>query len=108
MAEETTVRRNIEYLIFMQIPSNIIEPTSLKDGYLDLPGLAKYCSLKVPTLRGHIRSGDLPAYKVKGKILIRKSEFDLWISAFRINKKQNLDTLADDVLKSLKGIKSNK
>ena len=92
----------------MIIPDDIIEPASLKDGYLDLPGLAKYCSLKVPTLRGHIRSGDLPAYKVKGKILIRKSEFDLWISALKKKKKQNLDTLADDVLKSLKGVKSKK
>ena len=88
----------------MQIPDNIIETAiSLKDGYFDLPGLARYCSLKVPTLRDHIRSGNLPCFKVKGKILIKKSEFDHWLEAFRINKKKELDRLVDGVMDSLKG-----
>ena len=86
----------------MQIPDNIIETAiSLKDQYFDLPGLAKYCSLKVPTLRDHIRSGDLPCFKVKGKILIKKSEFDHWIEAFRINKKQDLDNIVNDIMDSM-------
>ena len=88
----------------MQIPDNIIEPViSLKDGYFDLPGLAKYCSLKVPTLRDHIRSGDLPCFKVKGKILIKRSEFDSWLEGYRVNKKQDLDNVVDEILTSLKG-----
>jgi len=88
----------------MEIPDNIVElAISLKDGYFDLPGLAKYCSLKVPTLRDHIRSGDLTAYKVKGKILIKKSEADAWIERHRIHKNQNLDTICNEVMDSLKG-----
>ena len=87
----------------MEIPDNIIETAiSLKDGYFDLPGLAKYCSLKVPTLRDHIRSGDLPAFKVKGKILIKKSEFDTWLEGYRVNRKQDLNNVVDDVMASLK------
>ncbi|MEA1945989.1 MAG: helix-turn-helix domain-containing protein [Thermodesulfobacteriota bacterium] len=85
----------------MQIPNNIIETAiSLKDGYFDLPGLAKYCSLKIPTLRNHIVEG-LPAYKVKGKLLIKRSEFDRWIKKFRIE--QDLNHLVDGIVDSLKG-----
>ena len=87
----------------MQIPDNIIETAIIKDGYFDLPGLARYCSLKVPTLRDHIRSGDLPAIKVKGKILIKQSEFDAWIESYRLNKKQNINSLVDEIVSSLKG-----
>jgi len=87
----------------MNMPTNIVEPAiSLKDGYFDLPGLARYCSLKVPTLRGHIKSGELPAFKVKGKILIKRSEFDLWIESYRVNKKQQIAAIVDDVVGSIK------
>jgi len=87
----------------MELPSNIIETAiSLKDGYFDLSGLAKYCSLKVPTLRDHIRSGDLPAFKCKGKILVKRSEFDAWLERYRINKSQDLNNIVDGVMDSLK------
>jgi excisionase family DNA binding protein len=83
----------------MIIPDNIIEPAiTLKDQYFDLPGLARYCSLKVPTLRSHISSGDLPAFKVKGKILIKKSEFDSWLERYRVNKKRDLDNIVAGIL----------
>ena len=87
----------------MNIPDNIIEPAiTLKDQYFDLRGLSAYCSLKVPTLRDHIRSGKLPCFKVKGKILVKQSEFDRWIEGYRDNRKQDLNNLVDDVLGSLK------
>lgn len=88
----------------MIIPDNIVEPVTLKDRFFDLKGLEVYCSLKVPTLRDHIRSGDLPAFKVKGKILIKKSEFDHWIESFRLNKRQNINRLIDGVMGDLKGV----
>ena len=69
----------------------------------DLKGLSGYCSLKVPTLRDYIRCGDLPYYKLKGKILIRKSEFDTWLEGYRVNKKQDLDNIIHEVMGSLKG-----
>jgi len=88
----------------LQIPDDIAKiAIALKDQYFDLPGLATYCSLKVPTLRDHIRSGDLPAFKVKGKLLVKRSEFDAWIESFRLNKKKDIDSLVDGVMDSLKG-----
>ena len=87
----------------MILPDSITETViSLKDQYFDLQGLSVYCSLKVPTLRDHIKSGSLPCFKVKGKILIKKSEFDTWLEVHRLNKKQELDGLIDGVLESLK------
>ncbi len=88
----------------MIIPDNIIEPAiSLKDGYFDLKGLEVYSALKVPTLRDYIKSGDLPCFKLKGKILIRKSEFDTWLEGYRLNKKQDLNHLVDSVIGDMTG-----
>jgi hypothetical protein len=85
-------------------PDNIIEPAiSLKDQYFDLRGLEAYSALKIPTLRDHIKSGDLPCFKVKGKILIKRSEFDSWLEGYRVNKKQDLDNIIHEVMGSLKG-----
>jgi hypothetical protein len=87
----------------MIIPDNIIEPAiSLKDQYFDLRGLEAYSALKVPTLRDYIRSGDLPSFKIKGKILIRKSEFDTWIEDYRVNRTKQINDIVDDVMSSLK------
>ena len=74
-----------------------------EDPYYDLRGASGYSSMAVSTIRDHISFGSLPAYKVGGKILIRRSEFDSWIEAFQINKKQDLNVLVDDVLNNLKG-----
>jgi len=68
----------------------------------DLKGLSGYCSLKIPTLRDYIKSGDLPCFKVKGKILVKRSEFDNWLEGYRVNKKQDLNTIVDGVMESLK------
>ena len=87
----------------MIIPDNIAEHVIiLKDQYFDLKGLATYSALKVPTLRDYIKSGSLPCFKVKGKILIKQSEFDAWLEGYRINKKQELNNIVDGVLNSLK------
>ncbi|MBW1690820.1 MAG: helix-turn-helix domain-containing protein [Deltaproteobacteria bacterium] len=87
----------------MILPDNIAETgITLKDQYFDLKGLSAYSALGVSTLRDYIRAGKLPAFKVKGKVLIRKSEFDKWMEAQRINRKAGIARIADEALKSLK------
>lgn len=87
----------------MQIPGEIAETTiALRDQFFDLKGLSVYSALAVSTLRDHIRSGSLPCFKVKGKILIKMSEFESWMEGFRMNKKQDLNNMVDGVLESLK------
>jgi len=88
----------------MIIPDNIIESAiSLKDQYFDLRGLSAYSALGVGTLRDHIKSGNLPAFKVKGKILIRRSEFDIWLEDYRVNRTKQINDIVDDVMSSLGG-----
>ena len=87
----------------MILPDNIAEITiTLQDGYFDLKGLAGYSTLAVPTLRDYIRSGKLPAYKVKGKVLVKKSEFEKWMDNHRMDKKKDINGIVDEVVGSLK------
>ena len=88
----------------MIIPDNIIESAiTLNDQYFDLRGLSAYSALGVGTLRDHIKSGNLPAFKVKGKILIRRSEFDIWLEDYRVNRTKQINDIVDDVMSSLEG-----
>jgi excisionase family DNA binding protein len=73
------------------------------DHIYDLRGLSAYCSLGVPTLRDHIRSGDLPCFKVKGKILVRRSEFDAWLERHRVNSQHEITGIVNDIMVSIKG-----
>ena len=72
------------------------------DRLLDLRGLSAYSSLGVPTLRDYLRSEGLPHFKLKGKILIRVSDFNDWLGSFRVDPKQELKALVDDVMDGLK------
>ena len=55
------------------------------DPYLDLRALAGYAGLSVRKLRDLLGDLDrpLPHYRIGGKILVRRSEFDDWIAAYR-------------------------
>ncbi len=73
------------------------------DPYLSLNALATYSGLSVRTLRtylGHV-SHPLPHYRVGGKILIRRSEFDAWIAAYRRVGNPDIDQIVDDVCATL-------
>ena len=71
------------------------------DQYFDLRNLSAYSCLGVPTLRDYLRSAGLPHFKLKGKILVKKSEFDEWLESFRIKTDQELNGIIDSVLESL-------
>ena len=81
---------------------NTMRNSSDTDRLLDLRGLSEYSSLGVPTLRDYLRSGGLPHFKLRGKILIRVSDFNDWLEAFRVDTKQELSALVNDVMDSLK------
>src|SRR5712692_3662109 len=63
------------------------------DPFLSLRALADYSGLSVRTLRGYIDGlpdEALPCYRVNGKILVRRSEFDAWIGQFRSRGRPSL------------------
>ena len=87
----------------MIVPDEITEPViALKDQYFDLRGLSAYSSMAISTLRDHVRQGKLPCFKCKGKILIKRSEFDQWLETFRVNKRKDLTRLVDETVAQLK------
>jgi hypothetical protein len=73
------------------------------DAYLPLNALAAYSGLSVRTLRGYLvhPSRALPHYRVGGKILVKRSEFESWMAGFRASEPAPLDGLLADVLKDL-------
>ena len=75
------------------------------DCYLDLRGLSAYSSLAVPTLRDYLKDirKPLPHFKVRGKILVKKSEFDRWVESFQAGNIHELSQIVDDAINSLKG-----
>lgn len=73
-----------------------------KELYFDLKGLSKYSTISVRTLRDYIKNNELPCFKVGGKILVKRSEFDQWMEQFRVKKGQDLDMIVDDIIKNLK------
>lgn len=51
--------------------------------WMDLNALTQYAALSERTLRTfiHSQSDALPAVRIKGKLLVRKSTFDNWLQA---------------------------
>ena len=73
--------------------------------YLDLKRLSIYSCISVGSLRDYIRDGDLPAYRLKGKVLVKRSIFDDWVASHPFQT--DIDSIADEVICSLKAGESN-
>jgi hypothetical protein len=73
------------------------------DGYLSLRALASYACVSIRTLRGYLVHGTrpLPHFRVGGKILVKRSEFDVWMGQFRVAHDPRADEIVADVLRSL-------
>ena len=65
-----------------------------QDQYFDLRQLSEYSCLSVRTLRSYLRQ--LPCFRVGGKWLVRRSEFDAFIEQKRVSN--NLGKVADEIL----------
>jgi hypothetical protein len=73
------------------------------DPYLPLHELADYSGLSVRTLRDYLTdpTRPLPHYRLgdKGKIVVRVSEFDTWLSAYRrTTPTVNVNKIVDEML----------
>jgi hypothetical protein len=74
------------------------------DPYLPLKALSAYAGLSVRTLRGYLTDlvSPLPHYKVKGKILVKHSDYDVWFRQFRRTASSSLNHIVDDIVESLR------
>lgn len=85
----------------MILPRDITETAiTLKDQFFDLRGLSVYSALSVPALRQYLKTG-LPHYRLKGKILIKRSEFDAWLRQYRVNSTRDLKDIVNGAMRDL-------
>ena len=84
------------------LAERVVVSTEL-DPFLSLRALASYSGLSVRKLREYFDSPahPLPCYRVGGKILVRRSEFDSWIAVYRRRSSTDVDRIVADVLKAL-------
>jgi len=83
----------------------VAECSATGPGYLSLRALAIYSGLSVRSLRGCLTDQvrPLPHYRIGGKILVRRLEFDEWANQFRVvQRSSGVDCLVDDVLAALR------
>jgi hypothetical protein len=80
-----------------------VEISNALDPFLSLRALVSYSGLGARKLRDHLADPlhPLPCYRVGGKILVRRSEFDAWIARYRHVGRDDVDRLVADALKAL-------
>ena len=85
------------------VAERVIVSTQL-DPFLSLKALAAYSGLGVRTLRDHLSdlTHPLPCYRIGGKILVRRSEFDAWAAVYRQVGTVELDRLAVEAVRDVR------
>jgi excisionase family DNA binding protein len=73
------------------------------DPFLPLRALASYSGLSVRKLRDLLDDPGrpVPHYRVGGKILVRRSEFDAWMAGYRQQGRVDVDGIVREVLAGL-------
>ena len=76
---------------------------SVSAGYLSLRDLSVYSGLSIRKLRDCLIDPErpLPHYRIGGKLLVRRSEYDEWSAGFRVNTSSSLGKIVDDVMDGL-------
>lgn len=82
---------------------NLHEP-----GYFDLRALAAYSCCSVRWLRDRLvdRNRPLPHHRVEGKLLVKREDFDQWLSAFRVvSPADGLNEIVESVMAHVRASK---
>ena len=84
------------------LAERVIVSTEL-DPFLTLKALSLYSSLSVRTLRNYLAdpAHPLPCYRPGGKILVRRSEFDTWMTAFRQTGREDVEAIVAGVMRDI-------
>lgn len=82
--------------------ANGTEPTVGAE-YLSLRSLAVYSGLSVRKLRDHLVDGarPLPHYRIGGKLLVRRCDFDEWAMGFRVTTPAPIEQIVDEIMEGL-------
>ena len=84
------------------LAERVVVSTEL-DPFLGLKALAAYSGLGIRKLRDYLTDPGhpLPHYRIGGKILVRRSEYDAWAVHYRQVGQPEVDRLVSDILKNL-------
>jgi predicted DNA-binding transcriptional regulator AlpA len=76
---------------------------STDDRYFSLPQLSVYASLSVRTLRKYLTHAvyPLPSFRIGGRVLVRRSEYDAWALRFRVQPTSAVEAIVNDVMRGL-------
>jgi hypothetical protein len=85
------------------LAERIILSTEL-DQWMSLKALAGYSGLSVRNLRDRITdpAHPLPCYRIGGKLLARRSDYDAWAARYRRVGDVELDQVVSEVLRGLR------
>jgi lambda repressor-like predicted transcriptional regulator len=74
-----------------------------EDAYLSLRTLSSYSGLSIRTLRSYLNhmTHSPPCYRIGGKVLVRRSEYDFWASRFRARVAPAVDRVVDVLMRGL-------
>ena len=63
-----------------------------------------YSHMSVRSLRDYLTDATdpIPHYRMKGKILVKRSEFDAWMLTFRVRRNDSLSDMVDEVMEGLR------
>jgi excisionase family DNA binding protein len=66
--------------------------------YLDIKTLSRYSCTSPSKIRLYIKEHGLPAYLIRGKMLIKREEFEQWLEGYRYDPDQDLNEIVDGVM----------
>jgi len=78
---------------------------NIQPQYFTIKELSTYSGFAARTIRYFIKDPryPLPYFRVGSKsIRVRKSDFDNWMSKFRIDTNSKVDTFIDDIMKEIR------
>ena len=85
------------------LAERVVVSTEL-DPFLSLRALTAYSGLGARKLREYLADPlhPLPCYRVGGKILVRRSEFDAWMARYRQLGSPDVDRIVSEALQGLR------
>jgi hypothetical protein len=85
------------------VATRVVLDASL-DPFLSLKALATYSGLSVRKLRDLLAgpAHPLPHYRIGGKIVVRRGDYDAWAVRYRQVGAADVDRIVGDVLQSIK------
>jgi len=75
----------------------------VNDAYFPIKRLTAYSGLSERTLRTYLSHPvhPLPAYKIGGRVLVRRSDYDSWAARFRCLAPSSVDAIVGDMIRGL-------